>query len=90
MAGLLTLLGVQFANAQTTSDQPTTPEQQAAQYMVNQLTNEKMTLLIQVVTSRGQVIELSKKLADSARQIEDLTHQLTEAKKLAAADKQSP
>lgn len=85
----LTVFG-HAAFAQAPQEQPTTPEQQAAQFMVNQLTSEKMNLLTQVASNRGQITELIKRLAESTKQIDDLNRQLTEARNAASAEKPSP
>lgn len=67
------------AIAQPAQSPPPTPDQQASDYMINQLTNEKKNLLTQIATSNQQINDLNKQIAD-------LNKQLIEAKKVAAAE----
>lgn len=55
---------------------PPSPGDQAYDYMINQLTVEKKAMLTQMVSLQ--------------RQVEDLTRQLVEARKLAQADPDKP
>lgn len=67
---LIVLPPAAFAQA---PQQQLTPDQQASQTMILELTGQKLSLQAQVIAAQ--------------RQIDDLNRQLTEAKKLASTDK---